>query len=41
MHLRKDPLCAMHHGLFEMLGQRLVQEGVVNPGWAESHRPKR
>ena len=41
VRLRKDPLCAMHHSLFAMLGQRLVQEGLVKPDWTDSHRQKR
>jgi hypothetical protein len=33
-------LCAMHHRLFEMIGQHLVQLGLVKPEWTDSHRQK-
>ena len=41
VRLHKDPLCAMHHDLFEMIGQHLVEKGRVEPDWTDSHRQKR
>lgn len=34
LHLGKDPLCAMHRGLFEMIGQHLIRAGRGKPAWA-------
>ena len=35
IRLRKDPLCAAHRDLFEMIGSYLVEQGVVPPDWTQ------
>jgi len=41
MRLGKDPLCAVHYDMFEMIGQYLVDAGKVDPNWADLHPRKR
>jgi uncharacterized protein len=41
LRLSRDPLCAMHHGLFETIGQHLSRAGRVRPDWAASHPARR
>ena len=36
VRVRKDPMCAMHRALFDMIGQHLVHNGLLEPDWTAS-----